>query len=65
MKLVSVFKICFVILGSILLCSNVGLSVEVPIYYNHPKLLDCVVGGQCVEVRSGSIEKISPDGTHT
>lgn len=64
MKLVGSSKIWLVILGSILLCANVGLSVEVPIYYNHPKLLDCVVGGQCVEVRSGSIEKISTDGTH-
>jgi hypothetical protein len=58
MKSVDGSKIRLMILGLILLCPNVGWAVEVPIFYNHPRLLSCVVGGQCVEVRSGSIENI-------
>ena len=44
MKLVDGFKICLVILWSILLCPNVGLAVEVPIFYNHPKFTRMLTG---------------------
>ena len=64
MKLVAGSKICLAILGLILLCPNVGQAVVAPIFYNHPSFKE-YVNGQWITVRSGSIEKMNPDGTHS
>ncbi len=57
-------KVSFVVPSLVLLCLYWGQALGVPIYYNHPRLLD-YVDGEYVTIRPGSIEKLSPNGTRS
>ncbi len=50
-----------IIFGLTLSCLSCQTLFGIPVYYNHPRLLD--YAHQLV--REGSIERMNPDGTHT
>jgi len=50
----------FLMLVSVCLAS--GRALGVPVYYNHPRIVEIADGKQST-IRPGSIEKLNPDGT--